>query len=323
MARRYNAHDLQGNLVNTRLLAVLAVVAGALAIPAAAQAAAPTVTTGPAKNVTFSGATLTGAINPNGSETNYYFEYGPTTAYGTKTVLTPLGNGTHTLSVSAAVSGLQAATKYHFRLVALGGATGHGADRSFTTPRVPLSISLTTSPNPVTFGNAFFVEGTLSGTGNAGHPVTLQARPFPYTAPFFNVGDTHITNADGSFAFTFLGLLQNAQLRVVSPGSPPSTIVTEGVAVNVTLHVARAHRRGFARLFGRVTPPEAGAQIAFERLKPRTGYVTVNGATVRSGPAGSSHFSKVIRARPGVYRVLVLINDAQHVFSRSPSVVIR
>ena len=39
-------------------------------------------------------------------------------------------------------------------------------------------------PNPVVFGNPFFVEGTLSGTGAATHEVVLQANPFPYLGGF-------------------------------------------------------------------------------------------------------------------------------------------
>jgi hypothetical protein len=308
--------------VKSRLVLSLALVASALAIPAAAQAAAPTVVTGAAKGVTFSGATLTGSVNPHGSETNYYFQYGRTTSYGTQTVLTPLGNGTKAVAVSAPVNDLLAGTQYHYRLIGLGGSTVHGADRTFTTPKVPLSLALVTSTgsNPLVFGSTMSVEGTLSGTGNAHREVDLQANTFPFSAGYVTIGNPELTNADGSFLFPSITLPASSFLRVVSPGKPTiiSVSIGQGVAVAVTLHVAGTHRHHFARLFGSVAPSEPGAQIAFERLKPRAGFVTVGGTT--TGP--KSQFSKVLHVSPGVYRVLVLVHDGGHLLNRSQSVVI-
>src|SRR5207237_861993 len=49
----------------------------ALAAPASAQAAsAPTVFTGSAHQITYNSAVLAGSVNPNGSNTSYYFQYG-------------------------------------------------------------------------------------------------------------------------------------------------------------------------------------------------------------------------------------------------------
>jgi len=45
----------------------------------------PTVTTTVASNVAGGSATLGGSVNPNGDQTQTWFEYGPTTAYGTDT----------------------------------------------------------------------------------------------------------------------------------------------------------------------------------------------------------------------------------------------
>jgi hypothetical protein len=46
--------------------------------------AAPVATTGEATAITQTGATLNGTVDPNLAPTNYYFEYGPTTSYGTR-----------------------------------------------------------------------------------------------------------------------------------------------------------------------------------------------------------------------------------------------
>ena len=110
---------------------VLALVA-ALRLPAAGPAAAvtppaPTAATSGVSNVSYSSAILYGYVNAKGAATNYYFQYGTTTAYGAQSPLSPAGSATSTVKVSQAITGLQAATKYHYRLVAVGpGGDGGG-----------------------------------------------------------------------------------------------------------------------------------------------------------------------------------------------------
>jgi C1A family cysteine protease len=96
---------------------------------------APIVTTGTATDLTSSSVMLNGSVNPKGSETTYYFEYGTTTSYGSVTSSVSAGSGSNAISVNASIIGLQSYTKYHFRLVASneGGET-KGDDATFTTP---------------------------------------------------------------------------------------------------------------------------------------------------------------------------------------------
>ena len=53
----------------------------------------PTVATGAASSITTTSAQLNGSVNPNGSATTYYFEYGLTTAYGAATPVQNAGSG--------------------------------------------------------------------------------------------------------------------------------------------------------------------------------------------------------------------------------------
>lgn len=99
---------------------------------------APTVATGGASNVTGTGATLNGTLNPNGGNASYpasyKFQYGLTTAYGSETTLTGGQTGTGDISVMANISGLTGGTTYHFRLVGSNAdSTVNGADQTFTT----------------------------------------------------------------------------------------------------------------------------------------------------------------------------------------------
>ena len=47
-----------------------------------AAAASPAVATERATGLTDTSAVLRGAVNPNGNQTSYVFEYGPTTSFG-------------------------------------------------------------------------------------------------------------------------------------------------------------------------------------------------------------------------------------------------
>jgi hypothetical protein len=108
---------------------------------------APVATTGPA-NVTDRTASLGGIVDAQGAPTSYHFEYGPTSAYGASTSAAATGSG-GIVEVAAFLSGLSAATTYHYRLVATnaGGVT-KGADRTFTTASPPQPTPTPTAPAP-------------------------------------------------------------------------------------------------------------------------------------------------------------------------------
>lgn len=105
------------------------------------SAAEPVVTL-PASSIGASGATLNGAVDPEGAEVSECaFEYGLSEAYGESIPCaeTPaqIGEGSEPVAVHADVAGLASGTAYHFRLRAAdaaydGGEEG-GDDESFTT----------------------------------------------------------------------------------------------------------------------------------------------------------------------------------------------
>jgi hypothetical protein len=292
-----------------------------------ATSSAPIATTEGYSSVTYSSAILYGWVGAHGQLTSYVFQYGPTSAYGAQTPLAPAGNGTISIRVSQAVTGLQPNTTYHYRIVAISPAgTTDGKDHTFKTPKVPLSVQIVGAPNPVEFGSSFFVEGTLSGTGASTHEVVLQANPFPYLGGFKTVGNPEVTNSAGGFSFPFLGLSENAQLRVVTVGKPVvvSPVVVENVAVRVSFHVHRARRRGYVRLYGTVAPAEVGALVGFQLLRPGKS-VNEGGTSVTAGTASVSRFSAVVRLRRrGLYRALIkVLDDGAHVSNYSEPILIR
>ena len=82
-------------------------------------------------------------IDPNGVATSYYWEYGPSEAYGSRTPEVSLGEGESALLAPAHLEGLDANSEYHFRVVAVNAAgTEHGSDTTFRTlPASPLGAA--------------------------------------------------------------------------------------------------------------------------------------------------------------------------------------
>ncbi len=167
------------------------------------------------------------------------------------------------------------------------------------------------------------MQGTLTGTGNAGRAVALQANPFPYVAGFKTLGNFEVTSSTGSFIFPVVGMLTNTQLRVVTTAAPyvTSPVVVEGVAVQVTLHVRRVHRhrRGnFVRFYGTIAPAELGAHVGFQLMRSGAPSINQGGTIVTSGTPTVSRFSTVLRIRHrGVYEALVQVFDGSHVSAYS------
>jgi sugar lactone lactonase YvrE len=104
---------------------------------------APKATTEAASEIKGNSATLNGTVNPEGGETGYYFEYdiseykegeGP---HGIKAPAAPrsAGSGFSDAEVNEAISGLEADTVYHYRIVASNEiAITYGEDNTLTTP---------------------------------------------------------------------------------------------------------------------------------------------------------------------------------------------
>ena len=109
------------------------------AAPRTTPAAAPGAATGAAGDVGQSSATISGDVNPTGSATEYWFEYGTTQALGSATAAADAGSGRDTVGRSAALTGLEPETTYWFRVVARNaGGTTAGTPATFTSAAAPV-----------------------------------------------------------------------------------------------------------------------------------------------------------------------------------------
>ncbi len=231
-----------------RVVATVVLIAGGLLVaaitsasspaPASAAPSAPTATTGSASNVASTTTTLNGTVNPNGNDTNYYFEYGPTTSYGSTTPTAVAGAGASNAAVSANLAGLNAGTTYHYRLVATSSAgTTNGADQTFTT----------TSSQAVVLGHEGFVSpglvvgvqlGCFQGTNPCAGHVTMA-----HGGTVIAERDYSIPADSGGFQNMTLNSTGRADLKHNSPfhllGVTVTATSTDGKPLQFVIHLAR------------------------------------------------------------------------------------
>lgn len=237
----------------------------------------PSPVTGTATAITTTTATLNGTVNPNGLPSSAQFEYGLTTDYGsTAGVTLSPNNDSSAQAVSASLSGLEAGTTYHYRLVATSGAgTGTGSDATFDTQTLPITTVSELSVNPGTMTPAFDpattqYSVTVMGSGFdlsalvTDPAATLQVRSnggdyanYGYLTSYIslNIGsntvDLKVTTADGLASRTYtlavtrtlsvrLASLDATQGTLVPAFSPAVTTYAMSVPINFTALTASA-----------------------------------------------------------------------------------
>jgi hypothetical protein len=331
------------------LIATLSAIAAILAMATSATSAttkAPRakkvqVSTGMATHVLNSSALLNAAINPNGTQTSYYFQWGPTTAYGSQTPTVVVGDGTTRLKVGQLISGLLTGVTYHYRVVATTGGNEPpilGRDRTFITGKSTPKLELPRNA-VVVVDTPFVVSGTLTGPDNAHQMVELQGSTFPYKEAFRTLGPATLTGPTGQFSFSVAPISASTQLRAITVGGLRPLISradTVHAQPKVLLRVRTSKQRGLVRLYGTVTPAAVGARVLLqvhEAIRPGVGkagaeqtakfvdqFVTV----VKKAGKTFSRFSVVVNVRVGGrYRAVVVLPKGPLASGVSATIVLR
>jgi hypothetical protein len=274
---------------SNRFALLLCLVVALASAGAAAAATAPTASTGPVTTVAPTTATVSGSVNPNGTATTWYVEYGTSTSYGTKTAAASAGSGTSSQSVSASLGSLKPGTTYHYRFVATSTAgTGHGADGILTTSAVPAAVTGNASavtPTTATLNGTvdpsgrattwYFEYGTSTGYGtktpvkDAGSAAGVTPVSAPVTG--LKTGQTYHFRL---VATSDAGTARGSDHTFVASAAPTVT-TTAAASVNDTT----------ARLNGTVNPNGQATTVYFE-YGTSTGYGTKTQAA--SGGSGTS-----------------------------------
>ncbi|HSZ06020.1 MAG TPA: hypothetical protein VK778_12600 [Solirubrobacteraceae bacterium] len=126
----------------------------------------PATTTEGASEVKERTAKLNGHVNPNGLATHYYFEYGPTTSYGSTVPASPgmeIGEGTGAVYTWNIAGKLTPGAEYHYRVVATNSAgTSYGVDEAFKTLPTPNEQSTWAVSDPYTNEEWLYYVGSGS-----------------------------------------------------------------------------------------------------------------------------------------------------------------
>jgi len=197
--------------------------------------AAPVVLTGAAGNISSSSSTLNGVVNPEALATSWYFQYGLTTAYGSKTPTKQIAANPGDRVVSAGISALKSNTTYHFRIVAKSIAgTSIGADLIFTTG---LSVTLNSSVPEVIYGDFVTLSGKVS-SGIAEVHVAVMSEAFDRTASSDIA--TVITASGGAWSFSAQPTVRTTFKAIAGGGSSSPVVIS--VAPRVYLNVVSGGR---------------------------------------------------------------------------------
>ena len=134
------------------------------------QTSGLSVGTSEATAVSATSAELHGTINPGGSPAAAWFEWGATTALGTRTDAQTFIDATSTVTFAQSIRNLQPHTTYYFRAAGYrsGGVSALGDVRSFTTSDAPATVSLNVTTGEATAITAASAE--LHGSINGGSP---------------------------------------------------------------------------------------------------------------------------------------------------------
>ena len=215
---------------------------------AACASQSPIVQTTSAQTVTPSSASLTSQVNPNGLDTDAWFEWGTTTSLGTSTPHQGVGAGTTNTQFVQSLSGLQCNTTYFYKADAQNAdGSSSGDTLSFTTSACPSGTPPTVmtlnaeyitetsaefvvrvNPNGL-WTEAWFEWGTTAGLGMTTDRIDVGPGTTTYDIPHSVVGLSCGTtyyfrgvaeNSDGTVTGTTLSL----NTTDCSPGNVAPTI---------------------------------------------------------------------------------------------------
>jgi hypothetical protein len=257
----------------------------------------PVVRTGSALEIGPTTARPTGSVNPQGRRTTWYFQYGPTTRYGSRTPDRNAGSSFRDQAVSAPISRLRTGATYHYRLVAGNNVgTARGADLTFTTT----GVTLAARASRVVYGRAVMLTGAVP-TGRAAESVTVFAQRFGEGSP--TPVATLITGPGGTWSYLARPTILTSYLATWNG------VTSRGILIGVRPRVV-FRRVGRARFRTRVIGARsfAGRLVKLQRRTSAGRWITVK--RVRLKRRSGRIFRVQLRRGRSRLRIAMSVNQA-------------
>ena len=232
----------------------------------------PSATTQAATTITTTGATLNGTVNANDLSTAVTFEYGTTDTYGsTATASQSPVTGHSNTTVTAALTGLNPGTLYHFRVKSVNSiGTVNGSDLTFTslggvpnattqaaTSITTTSATLTGSVNP----NSLSTIVTFEWGKTISYGDTINPTQSPITGSSSVSVSSGITGLSPGTLYHFRIKTKNALGTVYGNDL---TFTTLGAVPTATTQAATAITTSGATLNGSVNANDLSTSVTFE-----------------------------------------------------------
>jgi alpha-tubulin suppressor-like RCC1 family protein len=264
---------------------------------------APMVTTATASSIAATSATLNGAVNPNGSTTTAWFEWGTSPSLPTFTSTPPqsVGFGTTAVPVTAVLTGLGGSSAYYYRAAASNRAgTSKGSILSFATTDAPPAAPSNLTAAPIsstqidlawtdnsTNEDGFRVERTPSGTANFSEVATVAANVAAYQDAELAAGTSydyriHAYNVAGASAYSNTATATTSRVSsvvfTVQPGN-----MTAGAPITPAVQVTARDALG--------NPATSFTGNVTVAIGTNPGGGTLSGTTTVAAVAGVATFS--------------------------------
>lgn len=283
---------------------------------------APSVTTNSASSINTNSATLNASVNPNGSNTTVWFQYGTDSTLnsvigtvGNQTI----GNGTSSTNVSSYLGGLNQNTTYYFRIVAQNsyGSPAYGTVMSFTTTNTTTQTgsaptATTYAASTINYNNAY-LNGAVNPNGNSTNvwfEYGTNANSLGYSAGNQNIGSgtslvnmptTYISGLNANTTYYFQAVAQNSY--GVNRGALMSFTTLQNTVNNtppvVTTVIATSITNNSALLNGTVNPNGTSTNGWFEYgTNPNSLSYSANNQSVGNGTSAVSIYATLSGLSP-------------------------
>ncbi|HEY5045034.1 MAG TPA: hypothetical protein VII53_04185 [Solirubrobacteraceae bacterium] len=250
---------------------------------------APLVNTGLPKQETPTTATATGTVDPEGSSTTDWFDYGPTEAYGSETTHEPAGEGTADVTAEANLENLEPHKTYHYRLAGENAfGLSDGQDQTLTTSSERPSIEsgseaadsitgfgakLHVRANPENEATRYYFEYGTSPTLQSASTSPTPPGEIPAGRYGDEALDTDVTGLHGNTVYYYRAVAENGAGR--TEGTIETFQTTPGPPIVATGSLPSASA-GSATAIGTINPEtlettyyyQYGTSLAYEQSTP-------------------------------------------------------